>query len=86
MKMARYALKGTFDETGSDEDSNVTDTELKHSIDSSPLNECLTDESGVEDSILETDEENLDQAPSYVSQSYSKTHQSDARWKSLRRS
>ncbi len=37
------------------------------------------------ESLSTTDEENLDQAPSYVTQNYFKTHRGENRWKSFRK-
>ncbi|CAF3400841.1 unnamed protein product [Rotaria socialis] len=76
VEMARYALNGTFDEVDSDEDENVTDSVLNHSIELNKSNECSTDDSDIDESVIETDDENLDQAPAYVTQSYSRMNRS----------
>ncbi|CAF4721993.1 unnamed protein product, partial [Rotaria magnacalcarata] len=68
VEMARYALNGTFDEVDSEEDENVTDTVLNHSVELNKSNEFSTDDSDAEESVIETDDENLDQAPAYISQ------------------
>ena len=85
MKMAHYGLKGTFDETDSEEDTNIADTVSNDSTDLSQLHECPTNESDAEESALEIDDENLDQAPSYVSQNCFIISRSANRWKSFKR-
>ncbi|CAF2107655.1 unnamed protein product [Rotaria magnacalcarata] len=84
-KMARYALKGTFDETDSEDDEHVIDTVSNHSVDLNHSNESPTDDSEIDESVVETDEESMDQAPSYVTQSYSRKNLSENRWKSFRK-
>ncbi|CAF2092780.1 unnamed protein product [Rotaria magnacalcarata] len=85
VEMARYALNGTFDEVDSEEDENVTDTVLNHSVELNKSNEFSTDDSDAEESVIETDDENLDQAPAYISQSYSRTNGCENRWKSFKK-
>ncbi|CAF3766597.1 unnamed protein product [Rotaria socialis] len=85
VEMARYALNGTFDEVDSDEDENVTDSVLNHSIELNKSNECSTDDSDIDESVIETDDENLDQAPAYATQSYSRMNRCENRWKSFKR-
>ena len=84
-KMARYALKGTFDETDSEDDEHIIDTVSNHSVDLNHSEESPTDDSEIDESVVETDEESMDQAPSYVTQSYSRKNLSENRWKSFRK-
>ncbi|CAF3020524.1 unnamed protein product [Rotaria socialis] len=85
VEMTRYALNGTFDEVDNEEDENVTDFILKHSIELNNSNKCSTDDSEIEESVIETDDENRDQAPSYVTQSYFRINRRENRWKSFKK-
>ena len=85
VKMTRYAVKGTLDETDSDEEDNIAHTLSKNSFDLGQSNECLTDDNEVDETFSVEDDEKLDQAPSYATQNYLKTNGSENRWKSFRR-
>lgn len=87
IKMTRYALKGTFDETDSEEDDDstaVASNPFPDGNQSSQSTECYTDESEREEVDSTTEDEVFDQAPNYVAQSYPKTTSSGDRWRSFK--
>lgn len=88
IKMTRYALKGTFDESDSDEDEDSVAIVSNSSLDTNPSSQSSkshTDESELEELDSTSEEEDLDHAPHYVAQSYSKTDPSTNRWKSFKK-
>ncbi|CAF2891906.1 unnamed protein product [Rotaria sp. Silwood2] len=87
IKMGQYALNGKFSETDSEKDDDITDDTLNASfnLDQSKEYECPTGDSESDELLSVADEENFDQTPSYVKQSYRIVNRSEYRWKSFKK-
>jgi hypothetical protein len=85
LAMNRYSLKGTWTDSDSEEDVNLMDDFISYPLNSNQPDESSTDDSRCEEEFGNEEDEDEDEAPSYVTQNSFTVSRAESRWKSLKK-